>query len=363
VRLEGEVFDLRNRSTQIRTSTNNCPAGGTPGGVAAYDVPVSSRVFSRTEATMEIATQRLDDHALFERWYHFGWSGAPLPHTIAGRPAVAVYRGDLHIIARKSDGTIFDLRYSPFTGWATSYLEGKVSGDPDAVVYAWDPRLMVTARGADGGLYQWWNANGSWSHRVRVGATAVVGTPALFSHYSTLYIVARTRDGSMRSWQYDRRRSWTEWQLPGAVNDDPDIGVDPRSGRVNVVARGTDDRLYRWQAGERRRDASGADGGWSAPELIDPDLVVTGAPATTIYHGAMRIFARGRNDAVYHLWNDATWHREDTSGYYNSGPHVIQFGDQLQTVGRGTDGILRTIWSEPIGGVWLVEAQEVPVAD
>jgi murein DD-endopeptidase MepM/ murein hydrolase activator NlpD len=355
---DNEVFDRGARRAQSRTSTNNCPGGGTPAGAAQYDMPVSSSVFSRTESTMEIATHRSDDHALYERWYHDGWDGAPLPHTIAGRPAVVVYRGDLHIFVRKSDGTILDLRYDPFSGWATTYLDGKMAGDPDAVVYGWDQRLVVAARGEDGWLYQWWTVNGSWSHKVRVGNIAAVGTPALFSHYDTLYIVARTPDGAMRSWETDRRRTWTERHLAGVASDDPDIGVDPRSGRVNVVARATPARLYRWQAGE----AHGA-GGWSTPELIDADLVIAGAPATTIYHGAMRIIARDRNGAVHHWWKDTTWHREDTLGAYSSDPTVVQYGEQLQTVGRGIDGILHTTWYEPTGRMWQVETQDVPVAD
>jgi len=134
--------------------------------------------------------RRSDDHALFEHWYNNGWNGSPMPHTIAGRPAVAVFKGELHVLARRSNGTMFDLRYNPFSGWTTADLEGRVSGDPDAHVYGWNGRLYVAARGSDGFLYRWWTVDGTWTRAVRVGNVGVAGTPALFSHYDTLYIVA-----------------------------------------------------------------------------------------------------------------------------------------------------------------------------
>src|SRR5262249_20416218 len=153
-------------------------------GAVAYDVPIATEVFSRSRATMEIVARRSHDHALFERWYDRGWNGAALPHTIAGQPAAVVFKGDMHVLARKSDGALFDLQYSPFTGWRTSYLDGKVAGDPDVIVYGWNRNLHVAARGADGFLYQWWNdANGAWSRAMQLGSIRVAGTPALFSHY------------------------------------------------------------------------------------------------------------------------------------------------------------------------------------
>ena len=358
--LERETFDLGATGAQIRTSTNNCAGGGTAGGAAQYDVPTSTTVSSRSHATIEIMTRRSYDHALFEHWYDDGWNGGPMPYTIAGRPVVAVFKGELHVLARKSDGTMFDRKYSPLTGWQTSYLEGRVSGDPAVAVYGWNDRLYVAARGSDGFLYRWWLATGGWTHGVQVGNTAIAGTPALFSHYDALAIVARAADGSLWSWETDRQRGWAERRLRGAVNDDPVLGVDPSSGRVSIVARGADDRIYRWQS---RRGVGRGDDGWTDPELVDAARVVTGVPATLIYHGAFHIFARGANHAVHHWWHDATWHWEPVPGEYGGNPAVFEFGDQLQTVGRGLDGSLHTIWYDPLDGIWNVENHDVPVSE
>jgi hypothetical protein len=361
--LEHETF-RPGTGAQIRTSTNNCPAGGAPGRALQYDIPVSTRVFSSSRATVEIIARRAHDHALLERWYDRGWKSAAMPHTLAGQPAVAVFQGELHVIARKSNDTLFDFHYSPFTGWKTTYLDGKVAGDPDVVVYGWNRNLHVAARGTDGFLYQWWTgANGSWSRAIRVGKVRVTGKPALFSHYDAFYIAARGADGSLWNWEADRRGLWTEWRLRGAVSGNPDLGVDPQSGLVNIVARGSDDRLYRWQSKDLDREASHTDAGWRDPEVLDAGRLVTGAPATIIYHGAMHVFARGLDNVIHHWWEDGTWHWEATGGAYTGDPSVFMFGDQLQTVGRSSGGNLYLIWYDPVTGLWNLENQDAAITD
>jgi hypothetical protein len=361
--LEGELFDLAVTGKQVRTSTNNCFGGGTPASAVPYEVPVSSNVFSRHRMTMEILTRRAGDNALFERWYDGQWNGAAMPHTIVGHPAVAVFNGELHVIARKSDGTIFDHHYGPFTGWRTTYLDGRAAGDPDVVVYGWGNSLRVAARGPDGFLYQWWTAaNGAWTRPVRVGNVEVVGTPALFSHYDTLYIVARGADHVLRSWENARGWQWAEWQLPGAAHDDPDIGVDPTSGLVNVLAPGADHRLYRWESRDRDRATNRSRDGWNPPELVDAGLSVAGAPAMTIYRGAMYIVTRDRSNAIHVCRRTTRWSCEVVAGAYLDDPSILQFDDQLQTLGPGANGNLHTLWYDPVSDVWTLEDHHLPVA-
>jgi predicted Ser/Thr protein kinase len=361
--LERETFQPR-LGPQLRTSTNNCLGGGVPGSSAQYDVPIATNVFSASRYTMEILTRRASDNALFERWYHRGWRGAALPATAVGRPAVVVFNGELHVIARNSEGKLFDLRYNPFTGWHTTYLEGRVSGDPDVAIFGWRNSLHVAARNQDGYLFVWCTApNGAWSHPMQKGTDRLVGTPALFSYYDALYVVARSEDNSLWSWHVDRLDWWTRWQLRGAASDDPNIGIDPRSGRVNVVARGLDNRLYRWVSNHPDTAASLASDGWGDPELIDDSHRVRGTAATIIYHGAMHLFARGLDNAVYHWWKDETWHWETTGGAYTDSPDVFHFGGQLHTFGRGMDGTLYTVWFDPAAGFWNVENGEVPIAE
>jgi hypothetical protein len=362
VYLQGEMLDASVPGAQIRTSTNTCASGGIPGSMAEYDVPISNRNSSRSRLTMEILARKSDDHALFEHWYNNGWNGGSLPHTIVGRPAVAVFRGELHVIARQADGALFDAHYSPFAGWQTSHLEGSVAGDPDAATYSWNDRLYVVARGRDGLLYRWWTANNSWSHAVRMGDARVIGTPAVLSHYDALVVVARSDDGSLRTWQTDRRRGWAEWQLSGATSDDPNLGVDPATGRVNVFARASDGGIYRWQAAPPDRAAAG----WGEPELVDAVHRATGAPAVLLYHSAVHLFARTAGNAIHHWWKgakDAAWQWEATRAVYSGNPDVLEFGDQLQIFGRGMDGKLHAVWYDPLDGQWNTENHDVPVSD
>jgi hypothetical protein len=361
--LEREPVPPGDGGPQILTSGNSCVAGGVPGGAAPYDIPDSTRIFSPSHLTLEIATRRSFDHALFERRYDQGWNSAPLPHTIVGQPAVAVFRGELHILARKSDGTLFDHQYSPFTGWKTTYLDGKVSGDPDVTVSGWRKDLHVIARGPDGYLYRWVTAtDGSWSRRVPVGRIQMVGTPAIVSHYDALYIVARGGDASLLVWRVDRRGMPSEWRLTGATSD-PDAGIDPRTGSVSIVARGADDRIYRWRSNDLDYTASRPAPAWSEPELVDPARAITGTPATIPYRGAMHVFARGTDGALHHWWNDGAWRWEATGGVYSNSPDVVVYGRQIQTIGRGMDGTLYTVWFDPVSGLWNPETQGVPITD
>lgn len=361
--LEGESFDLSKTGTQIRTSTNNC-AGGAPGGAVQFDVPNSGTLWSRSHATMEIFLRRSGDNALYERWYNGGWRGAPTGHTIVGQPAVAVFNHELHVIARRADNSIFDYVYNPFGGWRTVALAGQVTGDPDVAVHGFHKNLHVAARGTDGYLYHWWtNGDGSWSAPSRVDTVRVQGTPALFSHYDTFYIVGRADDGSVFSWEHDRRNTWRRWQLPGAAADNPDITVDPRTGKVNVVVRGTNDRIYRWVSKDPDWEPNHNTDGWENPELVDGNRYVAGAPAAGIYNGAMHIVARGRDNTVYHWWKGSTWHWEAPGGAYIGNPDITQFNRQFQTVGRGTDGNLYTVWFDPVTVRWNAEYQQVAAAE
>jgi hypothetical protein len=358
VHVEGRSVDPN--TAGVMNSTNNC--GG--GGATAFDVPVSSTPPSPTRSTLAVATHRLEDHALFERWYDGTWNGSPTGDRIVGRPAVAVWRGELHVVARRSDGTLFDRFYNPLVGWRIVELEGEVAGDPDATVYGWGNNLRIAARGTDGFLYQWWiAANGSWTKPVRVGNIQITGTPALIGHYDTLYIVARDRENTLRSWEADRRGRWTEWQL-GTALDDPRLGIDPQSGRVTVFARGPGGTLTSWESQDPDDAADHAIDGWSRAQIVDAERPVIGIPATAIYHGMLHVVARGTDNALHHWWRDAaTWHHELTGGAFAGKPDLVPFLHQLQAIGRSADHILQTVWFDPVSEVWTVEQHDLAIAE
>jgi hypothetical protein len=42
---------------------------------------------------------------------------------------------------------------------------------------------------------------------------------------------------------------------------------------------------------------------------------------------------------------------------------MVPFGHQLQTIGRGMDGHLYTVWYDPMTRVWTRENHGIPVAE
>jgi len=149
----------------------------------------------------------------------------------------------------------------------------------------------------------------------------------------------------------------------GWTADDPAVTVDPISGLVNIIARGTDkpdlslgideavptgEPCQRWLDRSRaRRCRSRRDG-------------CTGGGHLPRCHAHLRARSEPR---IYHGWKDARWHWEASPGIYSGNPDVFQFGDQLQTVGRGLDGVLHTLWYDPLDGQWNAENHDVSVTD
>ena len=89
---------------------------------------------------------------------------------------------------------------------------------------------------------------------------------------------AALRSGAMRS----SRNRQVSARKPARTSPSviPDVAVDPWSGLVTIVARGSDSRIYRWQSKDSDRVPSHAGEGWSDPELVDAERVMTGGPAT-----------------------------------------------------------------------------------
>jgi hypothetical protein len=147
----------------------------------------------------------------------------------------------------KADNSIFDFVYSPFSGWRTTYLPGQVTADPEVAIFGVDKNLHVAARGTDGYRYHWWTTgSGGWTNPVRVDTISVVGIPTMIGKFHLFHIVARAADNSVWAWSYSSKSgTWSRAQLPGSTADSPDSTVDPRSRLVNVVVRGTDNKIYR----------------------------------------------------------------------------------------------------------------------
>ena len=108
-----------------------------------------------------------------------------------------------------------------------------------------------------------YNESGSLSSWVDLGGTGFTGTPAMevLPGYRAR-IVLRGADGRLVTKVQDLSGAFSDWETLGdlTVVGTPAIILDPYYGRLSVVARGTDDRVYAiWETAQ----ASGIWGSWA----------------------------------------------------------------------------------------------------
>jgi hypothetical protein len=147
--------------------------------------------------------------------------------------------------------------------------------------------------------------------------------------------------------------------LGGVLNSAPAAGANA-DGRLEVFARGTDDRI--WHLSQQRVDAPTEFSGW---EMLAGDTTFTGMPAVTRNHWSkLELFARGRDRSLWHRWqNDpnvrasAQWSLwSSLGGQLDSDPTVATNNDgRLEVFAVGTDGRAYHIyqrWFDLFGAPW-----------
>ncbi|MEY2421117.1 MAG: hypothetical protein QOI95_1184 [Acidimicrobiaceae bacterium] len=147
----------------------------------------------------------------------------------------------------------------------------------------------------------------------------------------------RAGDGSLHE-----RSGSSITALGGQIVGAPDAATWG-SGRIDVVARGTDNHVW-----TRSFDGSNW-GGWAdlGGQIIDAPTIVSWGP------GRLDAFATGLDHKLWHRWsNDGfTWGGwEPLGGYLTAGPDASSWGSgRLDIVGRGSDG---QTWHLYFGGQW-----------
>ncbi|MFZ4664266.1 MAG: hypothetical protein ACOYNY_45135, partial [Caldilineaceae bacterium] len=109
-----------------------------------------------------------------------------------------------------------------------------------------------------------------------------------------------------------RRTSIGGWEsLAGDLTSGPSVSSWSK-GRLDVFARGTDNALWHiW-----------FDGSWHHWESLGGTL--TSDPSAVSWsNGRIDVFARGTDNALWHIWFDGSWHHwESLAGDLTSGPSV-----------------------------------------
>ena len=125
------------------------------------------------------------------------------------------------------------------------------------------------------------------------------------------------------------------WEsLGGLLTSGPDV-CSWAQGRLDVFARGEDNALWHiW-----------FDGGWSGWESLG-GLLTSDPTAVSWSNGRIDVFARGEDNALWHIWFDGGWSGwESLGGLLTSGPDVCSWAQgRLDVFARGEDNALWHIW-------------------
>ena len=133
------------------------------------------------------------------------------------------------------------------------------------------------------------------------------------------------------------------WQsLGGVITTEPAAGLN-KDGRLEVFARGADNALWHvWQTA-----TGGAFSGWASL-----GGVITSVPSVVAtIDGRLEVFARGSDGGLYHRWQTApnggwsSW--AGLGGVITSDPIATRNADgRIEVFARGTDGALWHIWQK-----------------
>lgn len=268
---------------------------------------------------------------------------------ITGAPAIAAASpGDVHAVARGTDGGLWTKRGQNGVWGAWESLGGQIEGSPIAI-----PRVTgiidVFVRGTDGRLYRKIFASpwGWGPYEVVGGANMprIVGTPAALAFgQNRVDVVARGKDNRLYVTRWDGVRwTWQNWVSPGSFQFGGDPAVATRDGyNLDVFARGNDSALWQFTAYGSGGTSSIRQLG-SNPVLGTPSII---SRATSIYD----LYVRGTDLALYTKWfNGSGW-----SGYVQLGSNQIyasptasmSSSSRVDVFVRGTD-------SKPYVQSWL----------
>lgn len=192
-----------------------------------------------------------------------GWSAwRTFDGTLQGDPfVVSTASGRMMVLGRGVDGNIWHrTQTAPANGWPPAWTPirpGRFTGDPVAARNA-DGRIEVFGRGGNGAVWHIWQdgPDGAWAANweplgdLRVGADFTVAANA----DGALELFALGEDRSV--WhcrQPVAAQSWSAWESLGGHHDGRPAAAANPDGRLEVFALGRDRAIgRRWQAGGPR---------------------------------------------------------------------------------------------------------------
>lgn len=276
------------------------------------------------------------------------------------------YNGDIRVALPGFilvEGTTIDFS-APMPGYGCGQFNDSMSSDPDSV--SWDGnRVDVLWRGSwDNALMHKWgnwedrDGDGTfawtWSGSRKLGpvgsgvAVAATGPGALHLFHVDAggNLLYRAWNGDPATWN----DAWTP--LGSSMKVDPTTNPDAISidgTRLDVFARGDDDALYH---------ITSPDGGgtWGSWESLGG--VLTSAPAVASWgSNRMDVLVRGADYAIWHrAWNGSGWTNWGSiGGTFSSAPDAVSWGPNHISVAAkdGANNLQIKTWDGSTWSAWL----------
>ncbi len=308
-------------------------------------------------AGMEVAATRTAtgsvqvlDHLVSHPWDEV--SPIDIGGSVVGTPVLAATSSTLYVFARGADNAVWYKQrdtagvWSPSaTGWIS--LGGVISARP-AVAVSPSGRLDLFVRGTAGDIHHKALYSGAWVPSISTweplgGST--LGAPAAVSvgeNRPQVYAVAADRTlVRVAADTWGRFTSLTPWEnLGGQVTSTPAV-VSTEPGKVDIVVKGTDGKLYQrsfngvsWSPSSGYRALNRA--------IVGAPALVSGAP------GRLDLFAQDPYGQVIHTWAQGPTNTypapspvlsngwDELRGLSYGAPAAVAFGPQLDVLAIGT---------------------------
>jgi len=231
--------------------------------------------------------------------------GKPPGVDLVGTPsAIARFYGQLNVFVRGDDDQLWHRSYKMGSGWAAwQPLGGQLTSSPGAVTWLADKQIVVFARDPSGAITSRVYANGSWRPWQVVGGRATSAPAATSFRSGRLDLVVRGTDDALWQRIYVAGQGWSSnWIRLGGQLAGPEAPALVPNGpdRLDVVVIGTNGSIYRrwWIPGRSWVPSASS---WQ--NLGNPGAPLeSGIAAQSLSPGRLEVYMRHRNGTIWHRW-------------------------------------------------------------
>lgn len=205
-------------------------------------------------------------------------------------------------------------------------------------------RLVVTARGSDGGFYLRWRDGKGWNDWQPQGMTTKFAPTTGSSAGKQIDLFAVGNDGALQTGR-NLNGEWSGWSsLGGTFNSAPAV-VSRRDGNMLDVFARADNRI--WLIQQRN-------GAWGKWDFLGGETAPVAPAATALGDDRIDVFAVALNGALLHQKQEGgnwlnSWENLGGTVTLTSAPAAATRDSTLFVFGRGTDGAL---WYRTFNGTW-----------